>query len=196
MSAPRPATPDDRDEVATILAEAFTDDPLMVWTFPDDGSRPRLLQAMFSFLAEHLYLPVGASVIDDEGAAALWQPPDARGEDSESFWAEHGQGFVAALEGEIERTMVLGAAMAEHHPTERHWYLPAIGVRTAAHGRGLGGGVLRHTLAQVDAAGEVAYLEATTPRSAALYRRHGFEVTTEFTVDDSPPIWPMVRPAR
>jgi ribosomal protein S18 acetylase RimI-like enzyme len=182
--------------VASILAEAFTDDPLMAWTFPDDGARPRLLRGMFGFVAEHLYLPIGASVVDDAGAAALWQPPGAPGEDSESFWAEHGEGFVAALEGQVERTVRLGAAMAEHHPHEPHWYLPAIGVRRAAHGRGLGGGVLRHTLAQVDAAGALAYLEATTPRSAALYARHGFEVTAEATVDDSPPFWPMVRRPR
>lgn len=182
--------------MGATLGEAFTDDPLMAWTFPDEAARPRILEAMFTFLAEHLYLPIGASVIDDAGAAALWQPPDAKGEDSESFWAEHGEGFVAAVEGEIERTMLLGAAMAEHHPSERHWYLPAIGVRTAAHGQGLGGGVLAFTLAQVDEIGEAAYLEATTPRSAALYGRFGFEVTAEVTVDDSPPFWPMVRAAR
>ncbi len=187
---------DDRDLVASVLAEAFTGDPIMGWAFPDDASRHRVLLAMFTLLAEHLYLPVGASVVDDRGAAALWQPPDAPGEDSGEFWARHGDAFAEAVEGQVERSIALGAATAEHHPTERHWYLPAIGVRTAAHGQGLGGGVLARSLDAVDAAGEAAYLEATTPLSAALYERHGFAVTAEFTVDHSPPMWAMVRPAR
>lgn len=196
MDGPRPATPDDLDLVAAVLGEAFTDDPIMVWTFPDDAARPRILRAMFGFLAEHLYLREGETVVDDRGGAAMWQPPGARGEESESFWAEHGAAFVEAVEGQVERTMLLGAAMSEHHPSGPHWYLPAIGVRPSAHGLGVGGGLLAHTLAQVDAEGAVAYLEATTRRSVALYERHGFEVTTEFTVDDSPPMWPMVRAAR
>ena len=196
MDGPRAATSADLDAVAIALGEAFTDDPLMAWAFPDAESRPRILRGMFGYLAEHLYLPEGEVVVDDRGGAALWQPPGARGEDSDTFWAQHGAAFVEALEGQIERTMVLGAAMAEHHPHEVHWYLPAIGVRPIAHGQGVGGALLAHTLASVDRDGVVAYLEATTPRSVVLYERHGLEVTTEFTVDDSPPIWPMVRPSR
>ncbi len=43
-----------------------------------------------------------------------------------------------------------------------------------------------------------AYLEATSPRSRALYERHGFEVTAELRATaDSPPMWAMWRePAR
>ncbi len=196
VSGPRTAQADDCDLVASVLAEAFTPDPIMAWAFPDEASRPRVLRAMFALVAEHLYLPVGASVVDDRGAVALWQPPDAPGEDSEEFWADHGDAFARAVEGQVERSIALGRATAAHHPPERHWYLPAIGVRTEAHGQGLGGAVLAHSLAAVDAAGEAAYLEATTPLSAALYARHGFAVTAEFVVDDSPPMWAMVRPGR
>jgi hypothetical protein len=44
-----------------------------------------------------------------------------------------------------------------------------------------------------DAAGEPAYLEATSSRSRALYERHGFEVTRELRCGDSPPLWAMWR---
>jgi len=40
-----------------------------------------------------------------------------------------------------------------------------------------------------------AYLEATSPRNRALYERHGFKVTEEFTLGPgSPPLWRMWRP--
>ena len=168
----------------------------MAWMFPDDAVRPGLLVAMSAFLAEHLYLPNGACVVDDRGGAALWQPPGAPGEDSESFLAEHGQAYAEAIGGQVEREQALGTALAGYRPSEPHWYLSAIGVRPSAHGQGIGGRLLAHTLRQVDAAGQAAFLEATTERSAALYASHGFEVIAEVRVEDSPPLRPMVRQAR
>ena len=59
----------------------------------------------------------------------------------------------------------------------------------------MGSALLKHTLAPVDAQGVAAYLETTTERNVALYRRHGFEVTDRF---DLPGVtfWTMTRPAR
>jgi hypothetical protein len=39
-----------------------------------------------------------------------------------------------------------------------------------------------------------AYLNAGSPRSRELYKRHGFHVTEEFRLpDDGPPLWRMWR---
>ena len=84
--------------------------------------------------------------------------------------------------------------MDDVHPEEPHRYLFSIGVRSTARGRGLGGKLLATALADTDAAGEPAYLEATSPRSRALYARHGFKATDEITIDDGPTLWPMWRP--
>ncbi len=193
MAPLRTATTDDHATAAAVLADAFGDDPVFSWVFPDPMTRPRCLQAMFGFLAEHQYLAYGESVLADD-AVALWQPPGTPPDDE--FWIEHGEAFAAALEGQMERLGLLGVAMGEHHPTDPHWYLMAIGVRPSAQGRGLGGELLAHTLAKVDAERQPAYLEASSNRSRVLYERHGFEVLAEFTVDGSPPMWPMWRPPR
>jgi hypothetical protein len=50
-------------------------------------------------------------------------------------------------------------------------------------------------LARADRDGLPAYLEASAPRNRALYERHGFEVVGEIQAGDSPPLWPMLRPA-
>jgi GNAT superfamily N-acetyltransferase len=193
MTEPRHATADDLATVAAVLGDAFTDDPVMTWGFPDVATRPRLVEAMFGYLAEHVYLPQGQSAVTDD-AASLWLPAGVTTGDE--FWVEHGEAFVTAIEGQVDRLATLAAAMDEHHPSAPHRYLLALGVRPAAQGRGLGSDLLAHALAQADEQGEPAYLEATSPRSRALYARHGFEVVDEFSADGSPPLWAMWREPR
>ena len=183
----------DLEATAAVLADAFTTDPVMAWAFPDPASRPRILQAMFGLVAEHVYLPTGSCSIGED-AAALWRPMPA--EDDDSFWSEHGAEFVVAVEGQAERLGMLSEAMAAHHPADPHRYLLAIGIRPSAQGRGLGGALLDYSLRGIDQRGESVYLEATSVRSRVLYERHGFEVIGEFSVADSPLLWPMWREPR
>jgi ribosomal protein S18 acetylase RimI-like enzyme len=195
MSSPvRSASAADVPVLASVLAGAFADDPLMTWAFPGP-ERPARLAAMFGFLAEHRYVPPGAcTVLEGDEAVALWLPTGF--EDDGEFFEEHGAAFIGALEGDVERLLVLGEAMGETHPHDPHWYLLAIGVAPGAQGRGLGSVLLAHTLAQADARGEPAYLEATSKRSRVLYERFGFEVVEERHAGDSPPFWPMWRAPR
>ena len=41
-----------------------------------------------------------------------------------------------------------------------------------------------------------AYLESTNPRNIPMYRRFGFEILGTIQVGSSPPMVPMLRPAR
>ncbi|MEF2552543.1 GNAT family N-acetyltransferase [Aurantimonas sp. A2-1-M11] len=82
------------------------------------------------------------------------------------------------------------------HPHEPHWYLPFIGVRAAAQGRGIGATLLAHGLARADRDGLPAYLEATSRRSVPLYRRFGFETIGVVESPGYPEIFAMWRPAR
>jgi GNAT superfamily N-acetyltransferase len=70
-------------------------------------------------------------------------------------------------------------------------------VDPAAHGRGTGSALLAPVLERCDRVGAGAYLNAGSPRSRELYRRHGFEVTEEFSLPfEGPPLWRMWRPPR
>ncbi|MEM8618574.1 MAG: GNAT family N-acetyltransferase [Actinomycetota bacterium] len=192
----RIATVADLDEVSSILTEAFTHDPLIAWIFADEQSRPRRSAGSYRYLAEHGYLPHGASQIVDGRAAALWLPAGQDGDEhlGARFWVEHHAGYAAAVEGEIARGLELNELVAPHVPTDPHRYLFTIGVRRAGQSQGLGGAMLDHALEAADAAGEAAYLESTTPRSRALYERHGFEATGAIELPDGPTLWPMWRP--
>lgn len=57
--------------------------------------------------------------------------------------------------------------------------------------------VRRHGLDRCDAEGTPAYLEASSPASAGLYRRLGFrDHGAAFAVDGGPPVQPMWRDPR
>jgi uncharacterized protein YjiS (DUF1127 family) len=108
---------------------------------------------------------------------------------------------MAHLEATLaaERLAALAPGMEAQerlHPSTPHWYLPWIGVRPEARGRGVGSALLARGLARADAEGAPVYLEATSRRNAALYLRHGFEVRTILTMPGYPEIIAMWRPAR
>ena len=83
--------------------------------------------------------------------------------------------------------------MEARHPATPHWYLPMVGVEPARQGRGLGSALIRPVLERCDRTGVPAYLEATTPRSRALYERLGFRVTATIREGGCPPLWCMLR---
>jgi GNAT superfamily N-acetyltransferase len=190
--SPRVADASDLDGVVATLTASFLDDPIMSWAFPDRDVRARRLPVMWRHAAGGVFLPGGASTtLPGHDAVAMWRRP-GDGDGSE-YWEANVGRFIAEMEGDLDRLGALQRVMTAHHPTDDHWYLPAIGTRPDAQGRGLGSVLLAHTLRLADEGGEPAYLEATSPRSRALYARFGFEVVGEIAPDGCPPMWPMWR---
>jgi ribosomal protein S18 acetylase RimI-like enzyme len=184
----------DRQTVLDVLTKAFMDDPVACWLFPEVGRRGRLQAHYYRPLLTH---PAAeAYLAGRREGTSIWltlaagqtlyeERPDA---------PEAGQWAVFGENG--ARLLALGQALAPRHPDrEPHLYLPCMGVLGGRQGAGLGSAMLRHRLERADADGLAAYLEASSPRSRALYRRHGFEdLGQPVRVADSPLLWPMWRP--
>ena len=143
------------------------------------------------------YLPRGASTVVPGGdGAALWAAP-GDGLDGE-FWSANGSRFVTLLEGDVERLGLAVGADGRPPPPRPRPLVPAwrSGCHRPPRAAGSASALLAHTLAVADAAGAPAYLEATSPRSRALYERFGFEVLAEMRAPGGPPMWAMWRRAR
>jgi ribosomal protein S18 acetylase RimI-like enzyme len=84
--------------------------------------------------------------------------------------------------------------LQRHHPPEPVAYLSLLGVAPGRQGRGVGTALLRAWLADVDAAGQSAWLETARPENLPLYRRAGFEVSDEIEILGVP-VWLMGRAA-
>ena len=194
----RPSAAADREAIATVLAGAFADDPVFVWTIPDTERRAALLPGLFALFAD-VYQPIRASqAVVASGAvagAALWAAPGTQAvadEDAEAF-ASAVEGVCGADTGRLFEVIGL---LEEQHPTEACYYLNLIGVDPARRGRGLGSALLTAALARCDAESIPAYLEATSPHNRRLYAGHGFEVVGEIALPGGPSLWPMWREPR
>lgn len=87
--------------------------------------------------------------------------------------------------------------MDRAHPMDRpHAYLWFLGVTPQAQGRGVGSRLIKAKLDRLDATNTPAFLETATERNVAFYRRHGFDVLSEYRPEpDAPRIWAMWREA-
>lgn len=193
----RRASDADAALVAAIHAEAFADDPLLAWLFPDERRRPALLSRYFLTVARELYLRHREVYLFGESGATMWLPPGTS-PDSLSLltwtsllwrmWLAHG--FAG-----LSRARLASESMKANHPTEPHYYLHAIGVRKSEQGKGVGSALLRQMVSRCDGEGKLAYLENSNPRNTPLYERHGFRVVGEWTAPNGPPLWFMRRRA-
>ncbi|MBD7918684.1 GNAT family N-acetyltransferase [Cellulomonas sp. Sa3CUA2] len=174
-----PAEPGDLTAAASVLAEAFVDDPV-TGTLLGGRGHDR------SARAHHLFVGLLRPVIadgtvdvarragqDDVLGVAIWEAPDAVTTiprlmaQLPSFWRACGPDH-------LWRALVTKRAVDRYRPRPPHWYLQEIGVADAARGQGVGGALLDARLATVDGQDAAAYLESSTERNRRLYRRHGF----------------------
>lgn len=189
----RPVTDDEVPRVVAAVAEAFYDDPLLSWVFPDDARRLRQLDEGFGFFMRKVWFRHGHCYTTDRFAGgSFWLPP---GTWHLGFLRQLLMlpGMVRFAGRNMPRLMGVLNAMEREHPHDPHYYLPVIGVAPAWQGRGFGAALLRPVLEICDRERLPAYLEASSPRNRALYERHGFRAVGEIRVKDSPPVWPMRR---
>ncbi|WP_203337482.1 GNAT family N-acetyltransferase [Nocardioides limicola] len=186
-----PAPPRTEHPAVRTLVLAFTNDPVIRWIYPDAGRYLAHFPEVATLLGAAAFEAGTVDHTSDGSGAALWVPPNSPADPEAA-------GELLARSVAPERLEVMFAFLGqvdEFHPTTPHWYLPFIGVDPRHQGRGVGSALLRTALARVDGDGVGAYLEASSEGNRALYERHGFQVQGEIRVADSPPLWPMWRPA-
>lgn len=187
----RKASPGDAAQLASVLSEAFRDDPVMNWVF---GS-PRPIPALFRMVIRHVYLPHGRTYLLGDEGATLWTPHDAAPDvPGTAMFTLMSRAVLFGGPGVFRRISALQAAMAQHKPADPHLYLFAIGVRASGRGQGIGGRLLDPVLDECDGHGQAVYLENSNPRNHRFYASRGFETQAVFhAADGAPPMEAMWR---
>jgi GNAT superfamily N-acetyltransferase len=194
----RTARGGDRELVVRLLDEAFQDDPVSNWVFPEQEHRRTTHHRLMAAFTDLVLTEGRVDVTEDGSACALWLPV-AAGPDDAADSDEAGPAQLrAAVDPDNERVELIARLTQDIHPVGRaHAYLWMIGVRPDRQGEGLGTTLIRPVLDRCDREGLPAYLEASSPRSRALYERLGFELTgTPLALPDGPLMWPMWREPR
>ncbi|MCR9103650.1 MAG: GNAT family N-acetyltransferase [Gammaproteobacteria bacterium] len=178
-----------RSTAVEILAEAFSDDPVMNWSC----NNPASLVPFFE-LTLAPFIPHGLTYLDPQlRGAAAWLAPD-----EVLKWPFNLTNVLKMLKNSgirgAYRMAVSGAATEKHHPKTPHYYLFAIGATPQARGQGVGSALISHLLRRCDAESMPAYLENSKAQNLPFYRGHGFEVIKEIRFAASaPPVWLMWR---
>jgi ribosomal protein S18 acetylase RimI-like enzyme len=187
--------------IATLMARAFADDPMMGWVVPRAADRPRALAAFFTANVRYADLYGRVDIGPGEDAAAIWLAP---GDFRMTPWrmARSGHALLPLRMGapSWRRLRRLNAyALMQHARTVAgpHWYLYGIGVAPERRGLGLATTLLRPALERADRDRLPCYLETANPVTLPLYERLGFRVEIPGRLPpDGPPFWSMLRPAR
>jgi GNAT superfamily N-acetyltransferase len=194
----RAALGEDVPRLAQALGRAFHDDPGWSHLLPDPADRTERLRLFFATELRNVAMPQGGVwVTDDLDGGAVWAPPGAW-RVPVSITLREVRPMIRVLGRRLPLALRSRLRMEARHPkAPPHWYLAVLGVDPTSQGRGLGSKLMHPVLERLDRESTPAYLEASTPRSRALYERHGFEVTGEMNLPaNGPPIWLMWREPR
>ncbi|MFE1291593.1 GNAT family N-acetyltransferase [Streptomyces sp. NPDC058751] len=197
----------DRELVVRLLDEAFQDDPVSNWVFPDPERRRAKHPGLMAAFTDVVLAEGRVDLAEDGSACALWlSVPAAGSHEGTGEGGGEGDGaqedgpaqLRAAVDPDNERIELIGRLTADIHPEGRaHEYLWMIGVAPGRQGEGLGGALIESVLERCDREGLAAYLEASNARSRALYERLGFELSGRpLDLPDGPRMWPMWREPR
>ncbi|MUL62948.1 hypothetical protein BOO86_00610 [Mycobacterium sp. CBMA 234] len=183
-------------DASNVLAEAFFHDPVFGWLLPDSARRGGALQRYFGITARDVVLrhPGSVAVVErgEVLGAALILPP-AHWRTPIRVEARHALDYSRVFGRRIGHALGALTAVERLHPRIPHYYLPYIGVVSAAQGQGIGNALLADLTRRCDAERLPAYLEASSPENARLYRRHGFITTRQIRPLGAPPIELMIR---
>jgi GNAT superfamily N-acetyltransferase len=203
----RRARAEDRDAVAKVLDEAFQQDPVSSWVFPDPEDRRRTHGRLMGAFLDSALAEGYVDMAEDGTAVALWLsvPAHEDGDAAAPGDTAHGDGggdgpaeFRELVDPANERVEQIARLLDASHPKgAAHEYLMLIAVSEEVRSQGMGTALIGPVLERCDREGVAAYLEASSMRSRALYERLGF-VFTGRTVDlpDGPHMWPMWREPR
>ncbi|MEV3971725.1 GNAT family N-acetyltransferase [Streptomyces sp. NPDC050698] len=194
----RAAGAGDRELIVRLLDEAFQDDPVSGWVFPDARDRRAKHPGLMAAFTDIVLAAGRVDVTEDGSACALWLSIPAD-EDHDGDAEDEGPAQVRqAVDPDNERIEMIGRLTAAVHPAGRaHEYLWMIGVAPGRQGEGLGTALIEDVLDRCDREGLPAYLEASSDRSRKLYERLGFEPAGPVLVlPDGPQMWPMWREPR
>jgi len=186
----RRATLDDQRALRVTAMRAFVDDPVMRWLYPEDD--------LFLAPGGEVFRPamsgwigLGEVLCTDDGVGvAVWIPP---GRPEIDFTVDPPAPEPPA--DRLERFGIIGAVMAEHTPSELHWYLQLLGTHPDWQRQGIGGHLMEPVFERADARGLPCYLETETVENVAYYLHRGFEVRSEWDIPTGPHMWGMYRPA-
>jgi GNAT superfamily N-acetyltransferase len=166
-----------------VLARAFVNDPLCVYTQHDREVRLSQFSWLFTQLAQEAAVRDGVYVNTRSAppdGVAVWMPPQtSEPRQEKAVWSEMDQ-MAQRFGPEAYRRFTEAFRHFEdvHHEymAGPHWYLALLGVSPRSQRQGIGGTLLTPILQRADQQSIACYLETFVFDNVAFYERRGFRV--------------------
>jgi ribosomal protein S18 acetylase RimI-like enzyme len=195
-------TESDLERCVNVLTQAFKDDVLSQFFFPEEKDRIRYLPEFFRYRVKYgsKFGQVYASSPNLEGVA-IWRYPDSTNKSRLRDLKSGGFGLYLAVGRErIQKMNKLDdftKQQCEKFVETPYIHLGPIGVHPDYQGQGFGSRLIRPMLEHLDASETYCYLETQNPANVELYKHYGFEVVSETTLPGTDiPHWDLMRTPR
>jgi GNAT superfamily N-acetyltransferase len=186
--------------VSDALVDAFSADPLFLWTTPE----PRLRRDLIYTLVRHAYMNGGVLTTANPGeGAALWFESSEASAGPLSILLT-GQAFIIPRVGMAHTLKLLALdnflnqtrsrLIKEANTGGSAIYLYMVGVRETFRGQGLASKLVKPVTEYADATGQAVLLETHKLDNIRIYEHLGFRIRNQETVpEDAPMTTSMVR---
>ncbi len=194
-------TPEDVKKAFVVAGNAFQDDPVTIFTYPDEKERKEKVQYGFYMLYNYgIKHGLAYAISKNLEGITIWLPPDKV---YPSTWTMMRYGGFYAMRKvglklkAMKRIMTVFNYEEERHkhlvPYD-HWYFQNIAVKPEEQGKGYGGLLISTMLKTIESDGLPVYVETNTEKSVSIYQKYGFE-TLEHTIipETDVPLWCMLR---
>ena len=184
--------------VATLLAQAFLDDPLVaaICDAPTVERRRRMRWSFRIAVRSHCLAAqpgwiIAGSAATPAGVVLVTRP---RAEvQSRSDWIFLLRGLTRIGTRTVLRGVRAAQTIATHAPPQPFTYLRTLGVDPQMQGQGLGSALVQQVI-RTAVPTLPLYLETAKEANLAFYARHGFDCIGEFRCLDVP-VWRLIRRA-
>ncbi|MHA2087311.1 MAG: GNAT family N-acetyltransferase [Promethearchaeota archaeon] len=194
-------TPDDLKKVCKVAGDAFENDPVMIFSFPDEEVRkknsPHGFYMIYNYGIKHGLAYATSKNLE---GITIWLPPDKV---YPSAWTMMRYGGFYAMRKvglklkAMKRTMTVFNYEDERHkefaPFD-HWYFQNIAVNPEEQGKGYAGILISTMLKTIESDGLPVYVETNTEKAMSIYQKYGFEIIEHGIIPKTDvPLWCMLR---
>ncbi len=198
----RPLTLSDVEPAASIIAQAFLNDPFIAFMLPIKAGRIQTLVKFFRIYGEiNIKNGRGYGTGDPLQGVAYWKTPEQA---SLSISLKSLGKFLPLLFTLYPIGYIRARTVFEHtenlhqkYAPEPHFYLDNLGVLPSAQGKGWSSKLIRPILALADQQKATTYTETTARGNVGLYEHFGFQCVQEKPVPGTGvTIFALLRPVK
>ena len=190
----------DVELAATVISQAFVDDPLCAFMLPIKRTRVRTLKKFFrAYGAVNIRNQRGYGIGEPLSGVAFWLEPE---KPNISISVKSLGLFIPLLFTFYPIGLMMASAVLkktdllhQKYAGEPHYYLDNIGVLPSERGKGISTRLIRPFLNKADEEKVIVYTDTVTRANVALYEHFGFRCMEEYAVEGTGiTIWALRRP--